>query len=197
MLRRSELWRFDTRTLTLIGFGAVINIVAGQINQWLRLPTYLDSIGTILVAVLDGPIAGASTGFAANVVWGLVANPVEIAFAPVAMVIGLIAGIFARAGWYRRVWQVILAGLAMAVGLTLVAIPIQILVFGGATGAGSDLAVAYFVHIGRTLASSVGLTILGANILDKVISALIVWSVIHRMPTRLSASYRMLKYNRA
>ena len=190
-------FRFDTRTLTLIGLGAVINIVAGQVNTWLRLPIFLDSIGTILVAVLTGPIAGMATGLAGNMVWGLIASPVEAAFAPVAMVIGLVAGLFARAGWFRYVWQVILAGVAMAIALTLVAIPIQIFIFGGATGAGSDVAVAYFVHVGRTLWSSVGLTILGSNIADKVISALIVWFVIRKMPKRLATTYTMLKYNRA
>ena len=189
--------RFDTRTLTLIGLGVVINIVAGQISSWLRIPIFLDSIGTILVAVLDGAMAGGATGLIANLVWGIIASPVEAAFAPVAIVIGLIAGIFARIGWYRQVWQVVVAGTAMAAGLTLVAIPIQILVFGGATGAGSDLAVAYFVHVGRTLASSVGVTVLLSNIADKIISALIVWSVIQRMPNRLSSTYPMLKYNRA
>jgi energy-coupling factor transport system substrate-specific component len=41
------------------------------------------------------------------------------------------------------------------------------------------------------------LTILGSNVADKVISALIVWFVIRKMPNRLATTYTMLKYNRA
>ena len=40
-----------------------INIVLGYtVQNVLKLPIYLDSIGTILVGVLAGPLAGALTG---------------------------------------------------------------------------------------------------------------------------------------
>ncbi len=50
---------FTTLTVALIPVAIVINIVVGQIVQSvLKLPIYLDSIGTVLVAVLAGPLAG-------------------------------------------------------------------------------------------------------------------------------------------
>jgi len=189
--------RFETRILTLIAFGAVVNIVAGQIVQWLRLPIFLDSIGTILAAVLAGPIAGAATGLVGNLLRALVAGPVEAAFAPVAMVIGAVAGWLARAGFFRRGWLSAVAGVIISFALTAVAIPIQIHLFGGVTGAGSDLVLLYLVHIGRTLLSSVALTILGSNILDKVLSCLLVWQIVQRLPARLIVGFPALKYSRA
>jgi len=81
--------------------------------------------------------------------------------------------------------------------LTAVAIPIQIHLFGGVTGAGSDLVLLYLVHIGRTLLSSVALTILGSNILDKVLSCLLVWQIVQRLPARLIVGFPALKYSRA
>jgi hypothetical protein len=72
----------------------------------LKIPIYLDSIGTILVGALAGPIAGALTGFTANIVWQYIIPPpfqgsIAAPFAIVAAVIGLMAGLFARAGWLR------------------------------------------------------------------------------------------------
>lgn len=95
---------FTTLTLVLIPVAIVINIVIGQIVQvYLKLPIYLDSIGTILVGVLAGPLAGAVTGALANIIWGIIfSNPVIMPFAITAFVIGLLAGWFGQMGWFKR-----------------------------------------------------------------------------------------------
>ena len=62
--------QFDTRTIVLIPIAIAINIILGQtVSAALKVPVYLDSIGTILVGVLAGPIAGAVTGGLANLIW--------------------------------------------------------------------------------------------------------------------------------
>ncbi len=101
--------QFTTSTYALIPLAIAINIVVGEIVAFLKLPLYLDSIGTVLVAVLVGPWAGAATGGLANIVWGLF-RPVPLPFAIVAIAIGLLAGVFARLGWFRRWYLVPIAG---------------------------------------------------------------------------------------
>lgn len=101
---------FTTLTVALIPVAIVINIVVGQIVQSvLKLPIYLDSIGTVLVAVLAGPLAGALTGALSNVIWGIIFNvPNTIPFAITAFAIGLVAGLWAWLGWFRKqlpMWQ--------------------------------------------------------------------------------------------
>jgi hypothetical protein len=99
--------QFDVRTLTLMPVAIAINIILGAaVANALKIPIYLDSIGTILVGALAGPIPGALTGFVANLLWQYVIPPpfqgsVAGPFAIVAAVIGLMAGIFARIGWMR------------------------------------------------------------------------------------------------
>jgi len=187
---------FDTRILALIAVAIVINIVGGQLNDLLRLPIFLDSIGTILVAVLAGPIAGGLTGLLTNLIIGLIFAPVAAAFAPVALVIGVVAGLLARAGWFRTFWQAALSGVLIAAALTVVAVPIRIYLFGGVTGSGADFFIAYLANVGQTLFSSVAVTVFTANIADKVISALLVWAIISKLPERLSSGYSYLKYSR-
>lgn len=99
--------QFDTRTIVLMPIAIAINIILGAaVANALKIPIYLDSIGTILVGALAGPIPGALTGFLANLLWQYVIPPpfqgaVAAPFAIVAAVIGLIAGLLGRAGWLR------------------------------------------------------------------------------------------------
>jgi energy-coupling factor transport system substrate-specific component len=116
--------QFDTRTIVLIPIAIAINIILGQaVAAALKLPIYMDSIGTILVGALAGPIPGALTGFAANLIWTYVLpapfhSDFAAPFALVAAVIGLLAGAFSRVGWLRprpdRTFAQLAAGAAVA-----------------------------------------------------------------------------------
>jgi len=97
---------FSTATLSLMPAAIAINIAIGALVTALRLPIYLDSVGTVLVGVLAGPWAGAMTGILANFIWAFLpipggAGPIIAAYAPVAGVIGLMAGMWARSGIMR------------------------------------------------------------------------------------------------
>jgi hypothetical protein len=97
---------FSTATIALIPVAIAINLAMGAIIYALRLPIYLDSVGTVLVGALAGPWAGALTGILANLVWSTLpipggAGPVSAFFAPVAGVIGLMAGFWAARGVFR------------------------------------------------------------------------------------------------
>jgi energy-coupling factor transport system substrate-specific component len=99
--------QFDTRTIVLIPIAIAINIILGQtVAAALKIPVYLDSIGTILVGVLAGPIAGAVTGGLANLIWTYVLpapfhSDYAAPFFIVAVEIGLLAGVFGRLGFFR------------------------------------------------------------------------------------------------
>ncbi|HEX9738710.1 MAG TPA: hypothetical protein VGA91_05710, partial [Candidatus Limnocylindria bacterium] len=68
--------QFTLRVIVLMPFAIAINIVLGQtVAAALKIPIYLDSIGTILVGVVAGPVAGAATGFLANILWSYVIPP--------------------------------------------------------------------------------------------------------------------------
>lgn len=99
--------QFTTRTIVLIPIAIAINIVLGAtVQQVLKLPIYLDSIGTIFVGVVAGPIAGMLAGVLSNLIWGyLLPAPIGSStigpFAITAGVIGLLAGLWGRMGLFR------------------------------------------------------------------------------------------------
>ena len=96
--------QFSTRVIALMPVAIAINIVLGYtVQSILKLPIYLDSIGTIFVGVLAGPIAGAVTGILSNLIWQVIIPGSTIGpFAVVAGVIGILAGIWGYVGVYRR-----------------------------------------------------------------------------------------------
>lgn len=89
---------FSSQALVLIVISIAINMIGGQLASMVKLPIFLDSIGTLISAVLLGPIIGMLTGLLTNLLWGLLTDPIAAAFAPVAMVIGP-----SPVGWRERV----------------------------------------------------------------------------------------------
>lgn len=120
--------QFGTRTIVLMPFAIAMNIVLGQtVASALKLPIYLDSVGTILVGVLAGPIAGAATGVLSNLAWTFLlagtpfGSPYAWPFAVVAAEIGFVAGLVGHAGLMRprpgTPLPSLLAGVAAAVAV--------------------------------------------------------------------------------
>ncbi|GAP61641.1 energy-coupling factor transport system substrate-specific component [Ardenticatena maritima] len=174
--------RFDSRTLALMVVGVVINFVGGKLIAALKLPLYLDSIGTVLTGVLAGPIPGALTGVINNVLLGVLDSPTWIPFALTAAAIGLLAGYFGANGWMKSPARVALAGLITGVVAALISAPIATIVFGGVTGGGTDALVAFFRSTGLGLWQSVIGQGIVSDPLDKLITYLIVFAIVRALP---------------
>lgn len=246
---------FTTRTLVLIPIAIAINIAIGELVVRLKLPVYLDSIGTVLVGALAGPWAGALTGALANLIWGLF-NPFAAPFFYVAAVIGFLAGLAGRQGAFEKEtprWLSILVGavfffalalfilaftnattdetgfttypsmadlfsryaivflvailIGAAIGYFLlqrggyagmwglitgivaaiISAPTAAYVFGGVTGAGTDLLVAAFRASGANILSSVMAQGAVSDPFDKMLSYMIVWLILRSLPARFKA----------
>jgi energy-coupling factor transport system substrate-specific component len=174
-----------------MGVAIALNAVIGQlVGNVLKLPLYVDSIGTVLVGVLAGPLAGIATGVLSNVVWGLALPNASttIPFALTSAVIGLLAGLAGRRGAFasRRGARgaILVAGIGFLVGLVaaVVSAPIAYFVFGGSTGGGTDILVAVFRNFTDSAFTA---TLLQAGVsdpLDKMLVFLLVWSILLALP---------------
>ncbi|HAV77377.1 MAG TPA: hypothetical protein DCX53_08490 [Anaerolineae bacterium] len=110
-----EIFKRDFKTITwiLIPIAIIANGAGGWVITRLNAPLYLDTIGTIFIAIVAGPFAGAITGVITNVILGIV-SPGYIPYWPVPMLIGLAAGFFAMAGWFKHWWKVVIVGILLA-----------------------------------------------------------------------------------
>lgn len=174
----------STVTLVLIAFAIALNMAIGQLVSLLKLPIFLDSIGTILVGILAGPLAGGLTGLLTNLIWGLISSPVAAAFSPVAMMIGIVAGLCAQHGLFQTWWKVIIAAVIITIFNAIVAVPIRLYMFGGITGSGADFVTAYMLALGKDLFGSVVVTVFTSNLLDKMVTALLAWGIVKALPER-------------
>jgi energy-coupling factor transport system substrate-specific component len=180
MLKRS----LAAPPLALILIGRLLNIAIGQLmRNVLRLPLYLDSIGTILAGALAGPLAGALTGALSNITWGVVFHdPGIIPYAITASCIGVAAGIAASRGALRHPLSAALAGLLTGVMAALVSAPVSADLLQGANGGGAQAVEKLLRATGANVLQAATLQGFISDPLDKTISFLVVWLILARLP---------------
>ena len=162
---------FNTMTWVLIPVAIAINVVIGEIVVLLKLPIYLDSIGTVLVAAVAGPWAGALTGALSNTIWGLLIDPNALPWWPVALFIGFVAGWCARAGLFKSWWKVVITGFLVALTAATVSTPIAVYLYGGITASGSSFITAYLLQTGQGVLQAVFSTNFLVEPVDKISTA--------------------------
>ena len=179
---------FTTPRLILIALGAALNCSIGTIVYLVKLPIYLDSIGTLLIALLLAPdrmaafVCAWAAGWVGLAVSGLI-NPflpwfalTDVAIAAVAALLIVPAATTFRARPLRTVpfaVKVVLCGVVMGVVSAVVSAPVVVYLFGGITGSGSALVVALFLKDGLHLMSAAILSGLAADPLDKILQVLL------------------------
>lgn len=170
--------------IAIIVVGIGINIVGGTLASALKLPLFLDTIGTILAAVLLGPWLGALTGLLSNVFQGVVTNPITIPFAIVNAVVGLVVGFIALKRGFEDYITPLIVGIVLAIVAPLIGSPIAVYVFGGLTGGGVD--ILYGILLGSTerIFTSAFLARIPTNFLDKAISAYLVMFIVRSLPVQ-------------
>ena len=182
--------QFSTQTLVLMAVAIAIDIAVGYLVQnVLKIPIYLDSIGTVLVGALAGPLAGAATGILANIIWGLTIGPTTIIpFFIVAGVIGLMAGFFGRQGWFsskgspRTLLLSAIAGFLTGIVAAIISAPIAYYVFGGTTGGGTDALVIIFRGFTDNVFTATLLQGGVSDPTDKTITFIVVWAILLAVP---------------
>lgn len=166
----------------MASLGIVINIVFGTIVQTLQIPLlFLDTIGTIFVAVILGPFAGALTGGLTNVIQGMITNPKNIPFAIVNIVIGLMVGFIAKRFKFDLKVAAI-TGIILSVIAPLIGTPIAVFVYGGVTGGGTDLIFAWLLASGERIFTAAFIPRITGNFADKIASCILVALLIQKLP---------------
>ncbi|GAB4099546.1 ECF transporter S component [Sinomonas halotolerans] len=184
-----------TSTLALVPVALVLNIVLGQFVGSALVPIYLDSIGTVLIAFLAGPAAGAATGLASTLVWSFI-NPTVLPFAAGAAAIGALAGLAARAGAVRRWGWVPVAGLATGLVAALVATPVAIVVFGGTATGATGAVIALARATGQGLVESVTTGAILSDLVDKLVTFTLAAALVYALPRRSARRFEFVRRHR-
>ena len=172
-------------TIFMIPIGIALNFVGGQLAAVTKLPVYLDSIGTILVGALCGGLPGALVGLISNLI-NSITIPTLVPYALLSIIFGLLAGQFSRWGWFRSFWKTVLAAIPLSIVGGWLGALITLAVFGGLGGSGgADLIVAALAATGMPIATANFIAYVPIDFLDKIVTVLIVFILLKRIPTRL------------
>ena len=104
---------FTTLKQCMVALGIVLNIVGAFIALNLRLPIYLDSVGTVLSGALLGPVYGVATGVLGSLISGITFDIYSLYYAPVQILTGLMAGLMFRTKWLQG-YRLPIGGLAVS-----------------------------------------------------------------------------------
>jgi energy-coupling factor transport system substrate-specific component len=169
----------------LIALGAALNVSIGYLTGLLKLPLYLDSIGTILISALCGPLYGVIVGLSALVILALTAVPTVIAYAGTAVVIALVTAALVPFGFLRNLRVTIAGGFLLGVAAAAASAPVTTFLYGGVSLAGADAVTTFLRACGMPLWKSALWGSLITDSFDKVITALICYGLIRSLPPRM------------
>lgn len=182
-MKQGLKYDFSLLSLLLIPVGVSLNVVGYQLSSILKLPVFIDMIGTMMISMIAGPWVGALTGLLGNVVSGML-NPVAIAYGLTSLVVGFISGYFSKWRFYTNIFGIIFSCFILAIVSAAMAAIVTVMLFGGVTGAGTDLITATFLATGKELWNSVMSTNLISGTINTIINFSVAWIIIKKIPNR-------------
>ena len=111
--------KINVQKICLIAFAICINFVGGQIALFLKLPIYLDSIGTVFIASILGPFYGMLPNLISGLLMGMTVDIYSLYYAPVGIVLGFVTGLVYRK-FQPKKWQIFPAAVAITLPSTLI-----------------------------------------------------------------------------
>jgi energy-coupling factor transport system substrate-specific component len=165
--------------LTVFVASVFVNIVAHVPVDPLGLPIYLDTIGTAIAAIAFGPWIGAAVGLTSNLLSStVIADWPGMWFALVNATAGLIWGFGYHRFGLRSPLKFVFLSALVALGCTIVASPILVLVFGGSSGSSQDTILSLTGLVGAQLWGTVFSSNMLTSLTDKTISGLVALAVV-------------------
>lgn len=178
-----------SRMITFCGLAIAVNIVLGVATSALKLPLYLDTLGTVITAALMGPMPGVIVGALTNIITGFMYSIKDIPFLLVNVAVALIVGFVAKRFKFTYVTAFI-TGLILSIVCPLIGTPIGVAIYGGLTGTASDVIVMWLRSSGSSIFAASFIAKVGNNLIDKVGTCLLAVLVIRYLPYTIKNSMK-------
>lgn len=174
--------KITVHKITLIALAIVINIVGSYIALVLHLPIYLDSMGTIMTAILLGPFYGLFPGVLSALVTGMTSDIYAFYYMPVGIVLGVMTGFVFQKNKSNKLF---VKSFCISVPASLISACITANVFGGITSSGSTMLVQLLAKTPLGLTLSCLIVQFFTDYFDRLLSLWLVFSVIKKLPDSL------------
>lgn len=183
--------KFNVATIVLIPACIGINYLGKMFASLLKLPLWLDSIGTCIGGCLGGPVIGAICGAANNLIYGFTAGDnITLIYALTSLGIGVAAGIMARLGFMKSFPKALLTAVVAGFVAVLISTPLNVIFWGGTTGnVWGDMVFAATQAAGMPVLLGSLLDEIVVDVPDKIITLIVVFFVLKGLPKKLTALY--------
>ncbi len=191
-MSNKNMWslKLTTASLVLIPAAVGINYIGKLFAGVLKLPLWLDAIGTVLASMLAGPVVGAIAGAINNIIYGLTMDPISFVYALTSIAIGITVGIISYKGMLKNIGQAFIAGLIVALVAAVVSTPINIGFWGGQTGnVWGDALYAYLIAHNFPVWIASFLDEIVVDIPDKVATVVIGYAIFKGLPKKLTVMF--------
>lgn len=175
--------KISVHKITLIALAVVINIVGSYIALGLHLPIYLDSMGTIMTAILLGPFYGLFPGVLSALVTGMTSDIYALYYMPVGIVLGIVTGFVFQKNKSNKLF---VKSFCISVPASLISACITANLFGGITSSGSTMLVQLLAKTPLGLTLSCLIVQFFTDYFDRLLSLWLVFSVIKKLPDSLT-----------
>lgn len=173
----------------LIPIGIALNLALGTVVHLLKLPIFLDAVGTIVVTLLAGVGAGTITGVGSFVLAGILVNPAYPWFSGTQIVIAIFARLVAQRGGYRTIYLRVIFGLLLGILTGIASAPVTAFLFGGISGSGASLITAYLMATGKKVIQAVIFSGLASEPLDKLFQTLLAYGLLRGVPSDILSRF--------
>lgn len=177
------LGKISVHKITLIALAIVINIVGSYIALGLHLPIYLDSMGTIMTAILLGPFYGLFPGVLSALITGMTSDIYALYYMPVGIVLGVMTGFVFQKNKSNKLF---IKAFCISIPASLISACITANVFGGITSSGSTMLVQLLAKTPLGLTLSCLIVQFFTDYFDRLLSLWLVFSVIKKLPDSLT-----------
>lgn len=183
--------KLTTATIVLIPACIGINYLGKLFASLLKLPLWLDCIGTCIGACLGGPVIGAICGGANNLIYGLTTGDnITLIYAFTSIGIGLVVGILARMGFMSTFPKSFVCAVGGGLAAVVISTPLNIMFWGGTTGnVWGDALFAATQASGMSVAVGSFLDEIVVDVPDKILTIIIVYLILKGLPKKLTALY--------
>mgnify|MGYP000906044109 CR=1 FL=1 len=182
----------DRLSIFLIPIGVAINFIGAQIALLLKLPVFLDAIGTIALGALCGGLPGAIVGVVSNTI-NSITYPPYVWYGVISAIYAVLAAYLSRKKIFCSLWKSLAAALVFAViGGTLNSI-ITWLLFGFDFSPDTTTIFAIPLHtvLGLPKFAAQMIAAIGMDIVDKLLSVLAVFFILRSMPNRFLTKLKL------
>lgn len=172
-------------TLVFIPLAVGINLGIGALVQVLKLPIFLDSIGTIIATLLLGWRVGAVVGVIGFIVTSVTIFPPAVYFSGTQIVIAIFIHFSGKRGGLKNISRSVITGIFLAVIAATVSAPVIYFLFGGITGNGISAFTIYLESIGFIKSKAVIISGISAELIDKTIQTVMSFFILKNVPLSL------------